>query len=300
MIKGLAITPPILGRISIGRMIEKSGKRLPQKDDQFTITTQIQTRDGWLNHPIDEKLRASSKNEKLRAIPVRLLFNDPDLNMRAQYSLFDRKSGRPLCTGNGDTCKRRTQAGIETLSCPSPDNCEYGAGGQCKPYGRLNVVIDDEDELGTFVFRTTGFNSIRCIAARLSYYHAVSGGLLACMPLELRIRGKSTTLSHRSVIYYVDLTVREGMTLEEAIAEAKQTNSRRKDAGYDQEALDNAACKGFENAEFEYSEEDMPGIVEEFYPENNEAITLDVEKNSINESSKSSLKDSLNNISMDS
>ncbi len=44
MIKGLAITPPILGRISIGRMIEKNGKRLPEKDDQFTITSQIQSK----------------------------------------------------------------------------------------------------------------------------------------------------------------------------------------------------------------------------------------------------------------
>lgn len=34
MIKGLAITPPILGRISIGRVVEKNGKRLPEKDDQ--------------------------------------------------------------------------------------------------------------------------------------------------------------------------------------------------------------------------------------------------------------------------
>ena len=35
MIKGLAITPPVLGRISIGKIVEKEGKRLPQKDDQF-------------------------------------------------------------------------------------------------------------------------------------------------------------------------------------------------------------------------------------------------------------------------
>jgi hypothetical protein len=32
---------------------------------------------------------------KLRSIPVRFLFNDPDLNLRAEYSLFDRKTGRP-------------------------------------------------------------------------------------------------------------------------------------------------------------------------------------------------------------
>ena len=44
MIKGLAITPPALGRISIGRVVEKNGKRLPEKDDQFTITSQIQSR----------------------------------------------------------------------------------------------------------------------------------------------------------------------------------------------------------------------------------------------------------------
>jgi hypothetical protein len=28
MIKGLAITPPVLGRISIGKIVEKNGKRL--------------------------------------------------------------------------------------------------------------------------------------------------------------------------------------------------------------------------------------------------------------------------------
>ena len=43
MIKGLAITPPVLGRISIGKVVEKNGKRLPEKDDQFTITTQVKT-----------------------------------------------------------------------------------------------------------------------------------------------------------------------------------------------------------------------------------------------------------------
>ncbi|MDY7072577.1 hypothetical protein PshuTeo2_26900 [Pseudomonas hunanensis] len=49
MLKGLAITPPVLGRISIGKVIEKNGKRLPEKDDQFTITSQVQGKDGWLS-----------------------------------------------------------------------------------------------------------------------------------------------------------------------------------------------------------------------------------------------------------
>ena len=266
MIKGLAITPPILGRISIGRIIEKNGKRLPEKDDQFTLTSQVQSREGWILHPLDEELRKTSANGKLRCIPVRVLFNDPDLNLRAEYSLFERQTGRPICVGNGETCRRFTNSGVQTLPCPSPDCCELGRGGLCKPYGRLNVKIGDDDELGTFIFRTTGFNSIRTLAARLSYYQAVSGSLLSCLPLQLRLRGKSTTQSHRSAIYYVDLTVREGMTLEESITDAQKLDTRRKDCGYDQRALDEAAKKGFDNAVFEFSEEETPEIIEEFYP----------------------------------
>lgn len=266
MIKGLAITPPILGRISIGRVVERNGKRLPEKDDQFTVTSQVQNREGWVNHPLDEELRKASSNGKIRSIPVRVLFNDPDLNLRAEYSLFDRQTGRPLCVGNGETCRRYTESGVQSLPCPSPDSCELAKGGLCKPYGRLNVKIGDDDELGTFIFRTTGFNSIRSLAARLSYYQAVSGNLLACLPLELRLRGKSTTQSHRSAIYYVDLTAREGMTLEDAIAEARQNDIRRKAGGYDQIALDNAGSLGFSNGAFEDGEEEISDIVEEFFP----------------------------------
>ena len=276
MIKGLAITPPILGRISIGRVIEKNGKRLPEKDDQFTITTQVQSKEGWINHPIDEELRNAAGNGKLRAIPIRLLFNDPDLNLRAEYSLFDRQNGRPLCVGNGENCRRATLDGVQSLPCPAPEGCQLAKAG-CKPYGRLNVKIGDDDELGTFIFRTTGFNSIRTLAARLSYYQAVSGSLLACMPLELRIRGKSTTQSHRAAIYYVDLTIREGTTLEDAIDQARHTDARRKSVGYDQEALDSAARLGFGNAAFETTEDEVPEILEEFFPAEEANAGLEME-----------------------
>ena len=221
MLKGLAITPPVLGRISIGKFVEKNGKRLPEKDDQFTITSQVQSRDGWLLHPLNDELR-QSKEDKLRSIPVRLLFNEPDLNFRADYTLFDRQSGRPLCVGNGEACKRVTQDGMQSLPCPSPDACSLAKGGACKPYGRLNVLIGDDDPLGSFVFRTTGFNSIRTLAARLHYFQAISGNRLACLPLELRLRGKSTRQSHGTPIFYVDLTVRGGMDIAEMLQSANE------------------------------------------------------------------------------
>jgi hypothetical protein len=266
MIKGLAITPPILGRISIGKVVEKAGKRLPEKDDQFTITTQVQNKDGWLLHPLDEQLRKQAPNGKLRTIPVRMLFNDPDLNLRAAYTLFDRSKGRPLCVGDGETCRRIQNGSVESLPCPSPDVCEVGRGA-CKPFGRLNVKVSEDDELGSFIFRTTGFNSIRALAARLSYFSAVSGNRLAYLPLELRLRGKSTTQSHRAPIYYVDLTLREGMTLADAVVQAKEQEAQHQQAGICQDALDEAARVGFGNGFSEESVEDTPALVEEFFAE---------------------------------
>lgn len=265
MIKGLAITPPTLGRISIGRVVEKNGKRLPEKDDQFTITSQIQNKDGWVKHPLDEQLRANAPNQKLRSIPVRMIFNDPDLNLRAEYTLFDRQTGRPVCVGDGQTCQRLTNQGVEQHPCPSPDLCPLAQGGNCKPYGRLHVNLDESDEFGTFIFRTTGFNSIRTLAARLSYYHAASNGLLSCLPLQLILRGKSTTQSYRQPVYYVDLTLREGVSLNEAIIQAKQIDEQSKQAGFYQEALDFIARKGFGNGRMEVDMEDGLDVVEEFY-----------------------------------
>ncbi|MDC4793212.1 hydrolase or metal-binding protein [Acinetobacter baumannii] len=265
MIKGLAITPPILGRISIGKIVEKNGKRIPEKDDQFTITSQIQGKDGWVKHPMDEALRTKASNNKLRSIPVRMIFNDPELNLRAEYTLFDRQTGRPICIGNGETCQRSGQKGIEQHSCPSPSLCSLAQGGLCKPYGRLYVNLDDADELGTFIFRTTGFNSIRTLAARLAYYHAASGKLLSCLPLQLTLRGKSTTQSYRTPIYYVDLTLQDGMSLQEAITTAKQIDEQSRKAGFYQEALDEVARQGYANAKFEVENEEGLDVVEEFY-----------------------------------
>lgn len=272
MLKGLAITPPVIGRISIGRVIERNGKRLPEKDDQFTLTSQVQGRDGWLLHPLDEKLRKEGEGHKLRAIPVRVLFNDPALNLRADYSLFDRTTGRPVCVGNGETCRRMGKDGVASLPCPGPDTCAF-AKDACKAYARLNVVIGEgeDDALGSFVLRTTSYNTIRTLAARLEYFHAVSGGRLACLPLELKLRGKSTTMSYGTPIYYVDLVMRTGITLEQAITQARELDEQRRASGFDQAALDEAARKGFANGAFEDLVEDVSAVVEEFYPAAEEA-----------------------------
>jgi hypothetical protein len=264
MIKGLAITPPVIGRIAIGKVVEKNGKRLPEKDDAFTITTQVQQKGEWILHPLHNTLLAQQEGGKLRSIPVNLLFNDPDLNLRAEYSLFDRKTGRPLCVGNGDVARRSTQEGYKSITCPGPQNCALGAELGCKPYGRLNVQIEgQEDDLGSFMFRTTGYNSIRTLAARLQYLNAISGGKARYLPLSLKLRAKSTTQSHRAPVYYVDITMRDGINSQQALTQAKERADQSMES---MEALETAAKLGLSNGAFEETEEEGIDVVEEFFP----------------------------------
>ena len=263
MIKGLAITPPILGRIAIGKVVEKNGKRLPEKDDAFTITTQVQQQGEWMLHPLHLQLQQSQGTQKLRSIPVKLLFNDPDLNLRADYSAFDKVTGRPLCVGNGESAKRLTAEGPQSVNCPGPQLCPFGQEARCKPYGRLNVQIEgQEDPLASFIFRTTGFNSIRTLAARLSYWNALSHGAAKYLPLALKLRAKSTTQSHRAPIYYVDLTLREGVDNQEAL---RQAGIQGKEHAEEDHALEAAARLGFSNGILEETEEEREAVLEEFF-----------------------------------
>lgn len=63
----------------------------------------------------------------------------------------------------------------------------------------------------------------------------------------------------------MDITVRSGLSIEDALLEAKQLDETRQASGFDQTALDNAARQGFNNGAFEDSEEDTGVIVEEFF-----------------------------------
>ena len=64
----------------------------------------------------------------------------------------------------------------------------------------------------------------------------------------------------------MDLTLRDNHTLAEALQQAKTLNQQRLEMGFQQQALDQAAETGFNNAQFEFSEEEIPELLEEFYP----------------------------------
>lgn len=271
-IKGLVIAPPVIGRISIGKKVERNGKVLPEKDDHFTITSQIKSKGEWIEHPVQAELESQlpapreGAEKKLRSIPVRVMFDDPSLNVRAEYTAFDKTNGRPICTGNGDKARRFVPAEnkVEEVNCPGPEGCEYGAKNRCKPYGRLGLQVEGQkDDLAVMMFRTTGFNSIRTLMARLHYIHGLNNGKLAGFPLSLKIRAKTASLNR--AIYYVDLEVREGVDLFAAVKASHEFHKAWEEAGMSREHFEEAARQGMANGMFEDSDEDGLNVVEEFY-----------------------------------
>jgi hypothetical protein len=66
-------------------------------------------------------------------------------------------------------------------------------------------------------------------------------------------------------VYYVDLILREGISLNEAIIQAKQIDEQSKQAGFYQEAVDFTAKQGFANGRMEVDMEEGLDVVEEFY-----------------------------------
>jgi hypothetical protein len=70
-------------------------------------------------------------------------------------------------------------------------------------------------------------------------------------------------------VYYVDLTLREGVNLQQAIQNAKEIDQKSKQAGFNQNALDQIARQCFSNVRFEVNAEEGLDLVEEFYMEEN-------------------------------
>lgn len=101
----------------------------------------------------------------------------------------------------------------------------------------------------------------------MAYLSALTGCILASMPLELHLRGKSTTQSHRASVYFVDLTLRAGQSLHEAVEQARTERTMQTELGVDQAALDEAARRGFAMGAFEDVEDDGLPIIEEFFQE---------------------------------
>jgi hypothetical protein len=231
LISGLTYSVPVDGVIRMGYVVKRQDRRLPAKDDQFTITRKFKDASGaWVPHSLDDALRTEfgetegNGEKKLRRIPVRIAFDNPSLSISEQFAAFN-TDGRPMCVGNGCKAKRRDGAtgAVVEVDCPGPDGCDYGHANRCDAFVRLLVQIDHPDAAGChFILRSGSINAVTDCRTVLESLATMFGGLSG-LPMWLTLEAKSSTLSRQSTFWYASLRPRFGDLFEGA----KLIQSRR-------------------------------------------------------------------------
>ena len=193
IIKGLTPGLTEAGKIKIGekgRMITSAkgtAFQPPTKLDHFRVTTLERGADG--NYITDMGVHRLY-GDKPRSLPIRLLYDDVDLNFQCRYACF---RGRSMwCSGDGEIAIR-INGNTQEVPCPcgrqAPD---YKAEDRCKINARLSVIIDGMDRVGgVWVLRSTSYNTTVGILSSLALIKRITGGPLAGLPLELTLNPKT-------------------------------------------------------------------------------------------------------------
>jgi hypothetical protein len=233
-VKGLTPQLAERGKIKIGEKGEmktsSQGKQFaqPRKLDHFLITTLQRDAAGRLMPDTDLLSRLQPEGGKLTEIPVRLLYDDIDLNFMTRYACY--RGNRCWCSGDGEAALRLGEGEVSDRDNPgrvrpAKDN-EYGqvpcpCGRQdpfytgqdrCKILGTLQVLIEGTDRIGgVWKFRTTSWNTVNAILSSLALIKTITGGPLAGIPLHLVLSPKTVTVpttGQNMVVYVVSLEYR--------------------------------------------------------------------------------------------
>lgn len=263
MIKNLAITTPVIGTIRLGDVaVNERGKRYPVRSNHFKITALFKDKDGhWVEHPMHQKVASTTGQtpDAITEIPIRFMFNNPDLNMRARYEAFD-SDGRIVCAGDGNCAKRRDGHKVVGVECPGSEACAFGQQAKCNLFGRLNVIIEgQDDEFSTFILRTESINAVRTLSAKLKRMSAMFGNRLIGIPFKLKLRQKATKMSMWTKFYYADLILNE-VTPVEAVKMALEHEKLMAEVGLNQAALEQEALDGLQNGAYEEGSEEFDEI----------------------------------------
>lgn len=256
-----------IGKIKIGELSERrmaGGRRLPRKLDHFVITSLL--RDEKENLMLDEEMNEKI-GENCQELDIYLAYDSPELNMPTFYGYFTQSKLR--CMGDGVTALRTKEGGDKEEIVCNPKTCEAFKQKQCKPYGRLSVILSSADRIGgSYVFRTTSWNTLRNILTSMAFIRRISGGVLAGVPLKMRLmpmQVQPKELGRTVRIYTVNIEFDGSMTALMGVAE--QEVKRRIQMGTNMKQIEAEDGEAIAERVREEAEERAAEISEEFVPE---------------------------------
>lgn len=273
IIKGLCPGLTERGKIKIGekgRMITSAkGNQFqpPQKLDYFKVTSLFRGPDG--NYQLDSEVHGKY-GDKPRILPIRLLYDEIDLNFQCRYACFNGKT--MWCAGDGETGLRLHESGSGRVPVPCPCGRQeptYTGVDRCKINGTLGVIIDGINSVGgVWKFRTTSYNSVVGILSSLALIKRITGGPLAGLPLHLTLNPKTviTPTDGKSMnVWVVGVEYRGSVEDLQKIGYEKAKHDAVHYARI--EAIETEARRIIARDPVHIDDEDPQEIIEEFYPE---------------------------------
>lgn len=185
-------------------------------------------------HPIEARLaekREAGDQPHVRVIPIKLMFNDPDVNLRARYEAYDSDLSRLACVGDGEKgCRANFASGTtSSVECAGPDACSFAntAGMHCSLHVRMKVQVEGQtDPFSCFELQSGGINTYRTLKAKLNMMHAAFGDKMRFVPLDLCVYAKSSRMSDYKPFYVADIRLRDGADLQAATHAATEAKER--------------------------------------------------------------------------
>ena len=259
--KGLNPRFAEVGKIKIGGKGEtkktSGGKdfQIPVRYDHFVVTTTERTASG--NYKRDDDIMKELGNEP-KEIPIRLLFDDIDLNFFTSFQYY--AGAKCICKGDGEKAERTGQDGITKQVVCDPEKCEFLQSEKCKVSGILSCTLPMNPEIGSvYRFRTHSWNSVSNILAALNYFSENTNGILQGLPLKLKMIKKSTQ-EHGNV--NVVTLVLDGLELMQMRQQAFMEYENRLKLGIDMKALEQKAIE----SGFTVDNDDPEDVQAEYYP----------------------------------
>ena len=233
MIKNLTPQLAERGKIKIGGLGDERKKKdgsgtymLPVKYDSFKITTMQRDAAGRLLEDKELMSRIMEKQgvQKLLEIPVKLLYDDLELNCQTRYSAYS--GTRCFCSGDGEWAQRFGEGMVQkwagdvlqeerkagpneygTRPCPCErlESAFTGPGPKCKPLSTLQVLLEGVDRVGgVWKFRSTSWNTLQGILSSLALIKTITGGPLAGIPLVMVLSPKTvSTPDGKTMVAYI-------------------------------------------------------------------------------------------------